>query len=60
MANELDERMQELLRRTRHLFSRNGTSAMSDEDARAMVESIAGFITVLRDWEDSERKQMTN
>ncbi len=46
-----------LIQHTAELWQPRAGRILSDEDARKMAENIAGFFTVLLEWEASEKER---
>jgi hypothetical protein len=46
-----------LIQHTAELWQPRAGRTLSDEDARKMAENIAGFFTVLLEWEASEKER---
>ena len=53
----MQEAKNNLIKHAAELWQPRAGGTLSDEDAQKMAENIAGFFTVLSEWEASEREK---
>ncbi len=53
----MEESKNNLIQHTAKLWQPRAGRTLSDEDARKIAENIAGFFTVLSEWEASEKER---
>ncbi len=50
----------DLLNKTMQVWQPLCEEKLSEEDAREIIENIAGFFTILKKWDDEERRKQEN
>ena len=56
----MEESKKQLLERTKQFWQPYYQKALSDEDARQIIENMTGFFKVLKEWEEKENDQTTS
>ncbi len=51
------EAQEQFIQRTRKIWQRHADHALTDEDARRIIENSVGFFEILWEWEKRERNQ---